>query len=223
MCGRFVQKSDLRKIAPLFKTDIIESDVQASYNIAPRQPIAVIMEKGKRKIVTMKWGLIPHWAKEEAIANKLINARAETIIEKPSFSDSFKKRRCLIIADGFYEWQGSGMTKKPFFICMKDDAPFCMAGLYDIWTNADGEKTTTCTIITTEANEIMKPIHHRMPVILDTGDYDVWLDVEKTNYKVLQPLLRPCDPALLKTHEVGLFVNNPKNNSPDCISPAGNG
>lgn len=219
MCGRFVQKSDLRKIAPLFKAAIVESDVQPSYNIAPRQPIAVVMEKGQRKIVTMKWGLVPHWAKDEAIANKLINARSETVTEKPSFRDSFKKRRCLIIADGFYEWQGSGMTKKPFFICMKDEAPFGMAGLYDVWTNAVGEKVTTCTIITTEANEIMKPIHHRMPVILDVKDYDVWLDMEKAADAALQRILKPCESGLLKAFEVSLSVNNPRNNTAECIVP----
>jgi putative SOS response-associated peptidase YedK len=218
MCGRFVQKSDLRKIAPLFNA-VLESDVQPSYNITPRQPIAVVMEKGQRKIVSMKWGLVPHWAKEEAIANKLINARSETVTEKPSFRDSFKKRRCLIIADGFYEWQGSGMAKKPFFICMKDDAPFGMAGRYDIWTNAAGEKVTTCTIITTEANEIMKPIHHRMPVILKAEDYDVWLDVDKAADLNLQPILRPCELGLLKAYEVGLGVNNPRNNTAECIVP----
>jgi putative SOS response-associated peptidase YedK len=220
MCGRFVQKSDLRQIAPLFKA-ILESDVRPSYNITPRQPIAVVMEKGQRKIVTMKWGLVPHWAKDETIANKLINARSETVTVKPSFRDSFKKRRCLIIADGFYEWQGSGMTKKPFFICMKDDAPFGMAGLYDVWTNAAGDKITTCTIITTEANETMKPIHHRMPVILEAKDYDVWLDVEKAADSSLQMILKPYDSELLKAYEVGLNVNNPRNNSKECILPRG--
>jgi putative SOS response-associated peptidase YedK len=219
MCGRFVQKSDLRQIAPLFKAAVVESDVQPRYNITPRQPIAVVMEKGQRKIVTMKWGLVPDWAKDETIANKLINARSETVTEKPSFRDSYKKRRCLIIADGFYEWQASGITKKPFFICMKDDSPFGMAGLYDVWTNPAGEKITTCTIITTEANELMKPIHHRMPVILDAKDYDVWLNVEVTPADKLQNLLRPCGPDLLKAHEVSLLVNNPRNNAPDCILP----
>ena len=220
MCGRFVQKSDLRKIAPLFHASIVESDVQPSYNIAPRQPIAVVMEKGERKIVTMSWGLIPHWAKDEAIANKLINARSETVTEKPSFRDSFKKRRCLIIADGFYEWQGTGLGKKPFFICMKDEVPFGMAGLYDVWTNAVGEKVTTCAIITTEANESMKPIHHRMPVILEAKDYDLWLDVETVAGGNLQTILKPCDPGLLQTRQVSLLVNNPRNNSPECIVPA---
>jgi putative SOS response-associated peptidase YedK len=220
MCGRFVQKSDLRKIAPLFKAAIVESDVQPSHNITPRQPIAVVMEKGQRKIVTMKWGLVPHWAKDEAIANKLINARSETVTEKPSFRDSFKKRRCLIIADGFYEWQGMGLAKRPFFICMKDEVPFGMAGLYDVWTSGTGEQITTCTIITTEANEIMKPIHHRMPVILDAKDYDLWLDVEKAVDANLQTILKPCDPGLLQTRQVNLIVNNPRNNSPECMVPA---
>jgi putative SOS response-associated peptidase YedK len=218
MCGRFVQKSDLRLIAPLFRA-ALESDVPPSYNITPRNPVAVVMEKGQRKIVTMRWGLVPHWAKDETIGNKLINARSETVTEKPSFKDSFKKRRCLIIADGFYEWQGSGLAKKPFFICMKDDTPFGMAGLYDVWTNPAGEKVTTCTIITTEANEIMKPIHHRMPVILEPKNYDVWLDAEKIADANLQTILRPCDSGMLKAFEVGLEVNNPRNNTEGNIVP----
>lgn len=217
MCGRFVQKSDLREIAPLFKAAIIESDIKASFNITPRQPVAVVMEKGQRKIVTMKWGLVPHWAKDESIANKLINARSETVTEKPSFRDSFKKRRCLIIADGFYEWQGSGMAKKPFYINMNDDKPFGMAGLYDIWTNPAGEKITTCTIITTEANDLMKPIHHRMPVILSEKDYDVWLNTEKTEENSLKSLMKPYDAEKMKAHEVGVLVNNPRNNNENCI------
>jgi putative SOS response-associated peptidase YedK len=203
MCGRFIQKTDLRKIAPLFHVPIVESDVSPSYNITPSQPIAVIMEKGQRKIVTMKWGLVPHWAKDEKNASKLINARSETITEKPSFKDSFKKRRCLIIADGFYEWKDTGLGKKPFFISMKDDTTFCMAGLYDTWTNPEGKQIVTCTIITTEANEIMKPIHHRMPVILDIADHDVWLDVESGDGSKVEKLLRPCDSGLLKAFEVG--------------------
>jgi putative SOS response-associated peptidase YedK len=220
MCGRFVQHSDLRLIAPLFKAALVESDVPPSYNITPHNPIAVVMEKGQRKIVTMRWGLVPHWAKDETIGNKLINARSETITELPSFKDSFKKRRCLIIADGFYEWQGSGLAKRPFYICMKDDQPFGMAGLYDVWTNAAGEKITTCTIITTEANEIMKPIHQRMPVIIEAKDYDAWLDVERSADGVsLQAILRPCDSGLLKAFVVGLEVNNPRNNTEGNIVP----
>jgi putative SOS response-associated peptidase YedK len=218
MCGRFVQKSDLSKILPIFKAVLVESDVLPSYNITPRQPVAVVMEKGQRKIVTMKWGLIPHWAKDETIANKLINARSETVFEKPSFRDSVKKRRCLIIADGFYEWQGVGLSKKPFYICKVNDEPFGMAGLYDVWINAAGEKVSTCTIVTTGANKIMEPIHHRMPVILGSGDFDLWLNSEN-DYEKIKGLLKPCEAELLKASEVSLLVNNPRNNSPECILP----
>jgi putative SOS response-associated peptidase YedK len=207
-------------MALLFRVDEIDSDVHPSFNITPRQPIAVIMEKGKRKIVTMRWGLIPHWAKDETISNKLINARSETIAEKPSFRDSFKYRRCIIIADGFYEWQGTGSDKKPFFICMKDEQPFGMAGLFDYWTNPKGEKEITCTIVTTEANEVMAPIHHRMPVILSPNDYDQWLNPEETNTEKIKILMKPCDPELLATRQVGLLVNNPRNNTEECINPA---
>ncbi len=220
MCGRFVQKTDLRIVASLFDAPIIESHVAASYNIAPRQPIAVIMEKGHRKIVTMKWGLIPYWAEDPAIANHLINARSETVAQKPSFRDSLEKRRCIIIADGFYEWQGTGLAKKPFYVYMKNEHPFGMAGLFDYWTSAKGEKEITCTIITTEANELMKPIHHRMPVILDPRDFGSWLNTVETDVRKVMGLLRPCESKLLLAHEVGLAVNNAGHNAPDCILPA---
>jgi putative SOS response-associated peptidase YedK len=220
MCGRFVRKTDLRIVADIFRVADVESPAAPSYNIAPRQPVAVIMEKGKRKIVSMQWGLIPHWAKDEKIANKLINARSETIAEKPSFRNSFKKFRCLIIADGFYEWQSSGARKKPFFIRMKDEKPFGMAGLYDQWISPEGKTVVTCTIVTTEANDIMKPIHHRMPVIIDPENYDLWLNPEENDTAKLAKFLIPCDPGLLKAFEVSLLVNSPAHNSEDCILPA---
>jgi putative SOS response-associated peptidase YedK len=219
MCGRFVQISDLREVAPLFGAAMVESKALTSYNITPRQPIAVIVEKGERKIVTMKWGLIPHWAKDETIFGKLINARCESVEEKPSFKDSFKKRRCLIIADGFYEWQGMGLAKRPFYICMKDQRPFGMAGLFDYWRKSDDTTEITCTIVTTEANEIMKPIHHRMPVIISPQDYGLWLDPAATDVAKVKHLLAPCDPDLLIARHVSLLVNNPRNNSQECIVP----
>jgi putative SOS response-associated peptidase YedK len=219
MCGRFVRKVKLRDALDLFKAASVEAEMEPSFNIAPRQPVAVIMEEGKRKIVPMQWGLIPHWAKDEKIASKLINARAETIAEKPSFRNSFKKFRCLIIADGFYEWQGVGLKKKPFYICMKDGKPFGMAGLFDRWKNPEGKTVVTCTIVTTEANAVMKPIHHRMPVIVDPADYDTWLNPSVGDVKELGRLLKPCDPNLLTAYEVGLAVNLPRNNSEECIRP----
>jgi putative SOS response-associated peptidase YedK len=176
------------------------------------------MEKGERKIVSMQWGLIPHWAKDDKIANKLINARSETIAEKPSFKNSYKKSRCLIIADGFYEWKDTGFKKKPFYICFKNEKPFTMAGLYDKWINSDGKIITTCTIVTTEANEIMQPIHHRMPVIIEPENYDLWLNPAETDISKLGKLLKPCSPELLKTYEVSQLVNSPANNSSECIA-----
>jgi putative SOS response-associated peptidase YedK len=219
MCGRFVRKTDLREVLNIFKAVLLEADIPPSFNIIPRQPIAVIMEEGKRKIVSMQWGLIPHWAKEDKIANKLINARSETITEKPSFKNSFKKHRCLIIADGFYEWQGAGLSKRPFYFCRKDETPFGMAGLFDKWISPDGKIVTTCTIITTEANEIMKPIHHRMPVIIEPENYDIWLNPIETDTEKLRRFLEPCNPDNLKTFQVSLLVNSPQNNSEDCIRP----
>ena len=219
MCGRFVRKTDIREIGKVFKAAEIDSDLGPSFNIAPRQPIAVIMEKGKRKLVTMQWGLIPHWAKDEAIANKLINARAETIAEKPSFRNAFKKQRCLIIADGFYEWQGMGIQKKPFYIFMKDEKPFAMAGLYENWTNPEGKAVTSCTIVTTEANEFMKPMHHRMPVIIRPSDYDLWLNPMEIDIPKLQKVLVPFDSETMKAYEVSVLANSVANNSEDCIKP----
>jgi putative SOS response-associated peptidase YedK len=219
MCGRFVRKIKLREAVDFFQAALVETELAPSFNIAPRQPIAVIMEDGKRKIVSMQWGLIPHWAKDEKIANNLINARSETIAEKPSFRNSFKKFRCLIIADGFYEWQGTGINKKPFFICRKDEQPFGMAGLFDRWKNAEGKIITTCTIVTTEANEIMKPIHHRMPVIIEPEHYDLWLSPQEIDVAKLAHLLKPCDPQLLKAFEVSVAVNSASHNSEDCILP----
>jgi putative SOS response-associated peptidase YedK len=219
MCGRFVRKVKLHEAMDFFKAALIEAEMAPSFNIAPRQPVAVIMEDGKRKIVAMQWGLIPHWAKDEKNANKLINARSETIGEKPSFKNSFKKFRCLIIADGFYEWQGTGRNKKPFFICRKDDAPFGMAGLFDRWQNPEGKVITTCTIVTTEANEIMKPIHHRMPVIIDPENYDIWLNPHEVDIAKLGKFLKPCNSDILKAFEVSLAVNSAKNNSDECILP----
>jgi putative SOS response-associated peptidase YedK len=219
MCGRFVRKIKLPEAMDFFKAALMETEIEPSFNIAPRQPIAVVMDDGKRKIVAMQWGLIPHWSKDEKIANKLSNARSETIGEKPSFKNSFKKFRCLIIADGFYEWQGTGRKKKPFFICRKDEKPFGIAGLFDKWINPEGKSITTCTIVTTEANEIMKPIHHRMPVIIEPENYDLWLNPHEIDIAKLGKLLKPCNPELLKAYEVGLAVNAAQNTSEDCIAP----
>ena len=219
MCGRFVRKSDLRKVAEHFTVDVLEALLPPSYNVAPRQPTAVIMEDGKRKIVSMQWGLVPSWSKDPKIGYKMINARAETIHEKPSYKNAFIHRRCLIIADGFYEWITQGKTKTPLYIYLENQEPFAMAGIYELWKSETGEVHKTCSIITTEANAFMKQIHHRMPVILDKKDHDAWLAPDYDEQR-LRSLLKPYT-GLMKCHEVTTLVNSPSHDSEECIRPMG--
>lgn len=220
MCGRFVRIVDLREAGEIFRAAVIEADLKPSFNVAPSQPVAVIMEEGKRKIVSMQWGLVPHWAKDPKIGYKMINARMETITEKPSYRDAFKKRRCLIIADGFYEWKsGPDGKKDPVYIYLKSKKTFGMAGIYEHWKSHEGETITSCSIITTAANEIMKPIHERMPVILEAKDYDVWLDPENSDTEKLIGLLKSFPSENLKNHVVSNSVNSPFHNAEDCILP----
>lgn len=219
MCGRFVCKSDLRDFAKLVNASIGQCDYKPSFNISPRKPVAVVMEEGEKKLVTMRWGLIPSWAKDESISDKLINARSETIAEKPSFRAAFRERRCLICADGFYEWQETSKGKAPVFIYLTSGKPFFMAGLYEIWKSPSGEEVRSCTIITTAANEMMNPIHTRMPVIVDPEYYEKWLDPSFRDIEVLQSILKPYDPAQMTSHKVTTLVNSPKHNSQDLIAP----
>jgi putative SOS response-associated peptidase YedK len=218
MCGRFVRKIELREALELFSAEVLDSYLEPSFNVAPHQMIAVVMEDGKRKITAMQWGLIPSWAKDPKIGNKMINARAETILEKLSFRDAFKNRRCLIIADGFYEWRTEGKVKTPLYIYLKDKSSFAMAGIFENWKNESGELIKTCSIITSEANEFMKEIHHRMPVILDQKDYNTWLNPNSSE-ETLKDLLRPFKASEMQCHEVTHEVNSPSHNAEDCIVP----
>ncbi|MEW6210729.1 MAG: SOS response-associated peptidase [Acidobacteriota bacterium] len=220
MCGRFVREKSITVIADQFGVDEISTDLEPSYNIAPTQKVAVIVSDGRKQLVSVQWGLIPSWSKDPAIGNKLINARSETITEKASFRNAFKKRRCLIVADGFYEWQRMGQEKRPVYIRLKSGRPFGFAGLYETWKSPEGEDVTTCAIITTQANDIMKPIHDRMPVILPRSSEDMWLDA-KTGSDVALELLKPYPSEEMETWPVSKMVNSPANNSPDCIKPAG--
>jgi putative SOS response-associated peptidase YedK len=219
MCGRFVRKTDLREAAKFFSAAVVETDQGPSYNVAPRQPIAVVMEAGRRRIVSMQWGLIPSWSKDANIGYKMINARAETILEKPSFKGAFKHRRCLIIADGFYEWREEGTRKVPVYIFLKDKGPFGMAGIYETWKSPAGEEIRTCSIITTAANEFMKKIHERMPVIIKREDESTWLS-DKSDEQALIGLLKPYRASQMQCHEVSAAVNSPMHNAEDCIDPA---
>lgn len=196
MCGRFTTTIDLEEIKRYFDIKSIEGQYTPLYNAAPSQKIPVILGGSEKKLSFYQWGLIPNWSKDKAIGNKLINARAETLLEKPSFKVPFLQKRCVIVADGFYEWKKEKNKKQPFRITMKNKAPFAMAGLWDAWTSHEGQVLYTCTIITTNANSMVKELHHRMPVILKKDRIDQWLNTKLTssvdvNVSSLQKLLQP--------------------------------
>ena len=216
MCGRFSLSKSVEAIAAAF--DLDEVPVwEPRYNIAPTQMVATVLQpQSDRQFHPMRWGLIPSWAKDPAMGARLINARAETVAEKPSFRSAFRQRRCLVIADGFYEWQRQEGKKQPFYFRLQDGQPFGFAGLWERWQAADGE-VISCTIITTEANEVLRPIHERMPVMLNPKDYDLWLDPE-VQAEPLQQLLRPYQAEAMTSYPVSTKVNNPTHNSPECIN-----
>ncbi|WP_202077376.1 SOS response-associated peptidase [Caldalkalibacillus salinus] len=217
MCGRFTLYSPLQLLYDRFYIDHADFMFESQYNIAPSQQVLAVVNDGeKNRMGYLKWGLIPRWAKDEKIGNKLINARAETIHEKPSFKTAYKKRRCLIPADGFYEWKKEGGQKLPMYVRLKEQAPFAFAGLWERWTSHDGRQLTTCTIITTEPNDLMQPIHNRMPVILDADGEKAWLDKD-TEQDELHTLLRPYPAPLIEAYEVSSLVNSPQNNYPQLI------
>src|SRR5581483_8145638 len=217
MCGRFTRAISTAAVAEAFGVEEVASDLKASYNIAPTNQVAVVVSDGKKRLIQMRWGLVPSWAKDLAIGNKLINARAETITEKASFRAAFKKRRCLVVADGFYEWQQLGDGKRPVYIRLKSGKPFGMAGLYEVWHPPTGEDVTSCAIITTQANELMQPIHERMPVIIPKEIEDLWLDSTVQDVEVMRNLLKPYPAEEMEAYPVSKRVNSPGNNSPECI------
>ncbi|MRR10848.1 SOS response-associated peptidase [bacterium] len=219
MCGRFVRKSTIAEIAAAFDLDAagIEFDLAPSYNIAPGQPVAAVVAYQGRRLRWFKWGLVPFWAKDAKIGHRMINARAETVAEKPGFKQAFARRRCIVVADGFYEWQQAGKTKAPHYVHLKNDRPMGFAGLYEHWRSPQGEALDTCAIITTAANALMQPIHDRMPVILDRTSFGGWLDPAAKDLNKLADLLRPYDPDQMESYPVGPLVNSPGNDSPECI------
>ena len=219
MCGRYTLRTPVDSLVERFKIDEYPSSITPSYNVAPTQEVAaVVEEEEKRKLEMFHWGLIPSWAKDHAIGNKMINARAETVSEKPSFRSAFKKRRCLILTDGFYEWQKTESVKQPYHIKMEDGSPFAFAGLWEIWKN--GVEIRSCTIITTEANDLMNEIHHRMPVILHPEDYGMWLDPDFDEKELLTSLLQPYPSDEMEAYTVSTRVNKPSNNEPSVVEPA---
>lgn len=219
MCGRFTLTTNLGTIAKRFGVARFLEEVGPRYNIAPTQAVIVVNDDGTRNLTPMQWGLIPSWAKDPAIGNRMINARAETVATKPAFRAALRKRRCLIPADGFYEWQPIGRRKQPVYIAMKSREPFSFAGLWESWTSPDGEEIKSCTIITTEANELLKPIHDRMPVILSKEAEQVWLDPTIQDPAKLLPLLKPYPAEEMEVYPVSTKVNSPANDGPGCIQP----
>ncbi|HOB08635.1 MAG TPA: SOS response-associated peptidase [Limnochordia bacterium] len=222
MCGRFTLTSDMDLIMYRFAAVMLaDLTYLPRYNIAPTQPVlAVVNEGGGRIIREFRWGLIPFWAKDERIGVKMINARSETLADKPSFKNLLKRRRCLIPATGFYEWMRTEKTKQPVYIKLKSEPLFAFAGLWDEWRSPSGV-VQTCTIITTEANTLIQPVHHRMPAILTPKQEQLWLDPDLEDQNALLPLLKPFPSDEMEMHRVSPLVNSPRNDAPECIMPIG--
>jgi len=221
MCGRFTLAADPAEIEREFEGARVPDAYTARYNIAPTQPVLAIPNTGDGRLAFFIWGLIPSWAQDPSIGNRLINARGETLAEKPAFRGSYKYRRCLILADGFYEWKASKETKAkvPHYVTMADGRPFAIAGLWSEWRAADGSDVLSCTIVTTSANSLVRPIHDRMPVVLPPQARSTWLDPSPRAPSELANLLKPFAADLMRTLPVSTRVNNPANDDPDCIAP----
>ena len=218
MCGRFAFYSPAEAAAALFGARG-GTDLKPRYNIAPTQFIAAIRndEDGNRELTEFRWGLVPFWAKDPSIGNRMINARAETVAEKPSFRNAYRKRRCLILADGFYEWHTDGGVKVPYYISLASGEPFAFAGLWEQWQSKESDESLqTATIVTTVANEFLAKLHHRMPVVLGTGGADRWMDGDTE----LLDHVSEVTPEL-RAWPVDRKVNNARNESPDLIDAAG--
>lgn len=222
MCGRYTLKTNIETIAQVFGvTPTLE--VSPRYNIAPTQEVVTILSNGENPnphLASLHWGLIPSWAKDESIGSRMINARAETLAEKPSFKRLLRSKRCLIIADGFYEWKRENGSKIPMYITLKDNEPFAFAGLWDIWKSPEGEPIRSCTIITTEPNEMVAPIHDRMPAILLPEAREIWLDPDLHDEHVLEHWLGPYPAAEMTAWEVSKQVNYTTSEGPQLIAHA---
>ena len=218
MCGRFTLRTNPSDLVEVFSL-LREPELTPRFNIPPTTQIAVVRQSGKdRELVSMRWGLVPSWSKDPKAGSPLINARGETVATKPSFRTAFKRRRCLIPADGFYEWKRlDPKTKLPHYIRFKKDRPFAFAGLWETWHAPDGSELESCTIVTCEPNKLMAGLHDRMPVILPDEDYDRWLDPKNEDAASLQELLRPYPTEEMVAFPISTYVNNVRNSGPQCI------
>ena len=221
MCGRYTLSISLAELQLRFAFPAADLEHPERYNIAPTQSVLTVVNQGEEQNrgEYMRWGLVPSWAKDISIGSRMINARAETIVEKPSFRRALQKRRCLVLSDGFYEWKRTGKDKQPMYIGLQSGQPFGMAGLWEAWKSPDGEWLHSCTIITTEPNALMAEIHNRMPVILPRESEPVWLDPGVDNPSRLTDLLRPYPADAMTARPVSGLVNNARNDFPECIAP----
>lgn len=221
MCGRFTLITPVETLAEQFQLFEIPS-LSPRYNIAPTQPVATVRQSSKaggREMALLHWGLVPSWTKDPGIGARMINARSETVAEKPAFRVAFRRRRCLVLADGFYEWQRLERGKQPFYVRLRDGRPFAFAGLWEHWEGSGGVTIDSCTLLTTEPNSLLRPVHNRMPVILVPKNYDLWLDPGVQKAELLRPLLCPYPSEALAAYPVSLWVNSPQNDGPRCIEP----
>lgn len=224
MCGRFAQTKELTELISRFHFDVIAFDLPPSFNIAPTQYAGVVyLQSGKRIFEPMKWGLIPFWSKDSSMGGRMINARAETVDSKPAFRQAIKRKRCLVLSDGFYEWDKKKKTSgsSPYFFFLKDRKPFAFAGLWDEWQDQSDSPIHTFTIITTKANSLVAPLHDRMPVIMKTENEAGWLDPGIFRPQEVKALLDPVSEDEMDVYAVTPYVNSPKNNSPRCLKKGG--
>lgn len=220
MCGRFTLHLPIEILERIFGSFTIR-DVRPRYNIAPTQNVVAIRTypDGTRHSDLLKWGLIPSWAKDPSIGPGMINARSETVAEKPAFRGALKHRRCIIPANGFFEWQSVGGKKKPLYVRLKDNGPMMFAGLWDQWKSPDGSVIESCAIVTTTANDLIKTLHARMPVILAVEDIELWLDLHATDPEQLKPLFKAYASDKMEMYPVSDSVNSPRNDTDECIVP----
>lgn len=221
MCGRYTLTAEIEPLQVRFQFETPASEYAPSYNIAPSQEVLGVIRDGEiNRAGLLRWGLVPSWAKDPKVGYRMVNARAESAAEKPSFRRAMRQRRCLIPADGYYEWQRRDGQKIPMYMRLRSREPFAFAGLWERWHGAGDTTLVTCAILTTEANAWLQPIHHRMPVILDPSQEALWLDRSVTAPEVLQPLLVPVNADILEAYAVSPRVNSARYNSPACILPA---
>lgn len=221
MCGRFYLDVAKDQLMAHYALDAAPDDISPRYNIAPSQDILAVraIDQHERNLDYLHWGLIPSWAQDDHPHYSMINARAETVASKPAYRSAFKHRRCLIPVSGFYEWHPQADYKQPYAISLKDDGVFSLAGLWEHWESQDGKVIESCSIVVTEANTVLKPIHDRMPVIIAPDNYATWLDPAIQDKESLTPLLHPYSAALMKSYPVSRRMNNPGYDNPDCLAP----